>query len=412
MVSDGMTGNTPDQGGAPGASAVTAPPAPPVPPAPPGTAWTPPGGDAAREHGWRKGGAVFGALLVLVGVLALFGGLTSVFDVLRLWPLLIIFGGIMEIANPRREVFVKRVAEGLGSVAFGLVLLGNSFGYIPWTVWFTLATLWPVLLVALGIELLGRGFHMDWLRALSNVVLILALAYGVFVLQPTSGRVIFPFATSTEANATFSDARPHDAGVARGTAAIKVGATRFTLAAGDVLASIGGRAPSAGTPKLSTSVEGSAAVVSVTEPSERTVLIGTEDRSLDVTLDRAVKWNEVRFDVGAVSGDADLSGLDVSRVLLNVGASNVQLKIGGLASDVTVDISGGATSVTVLVPAGARCTVDSTSGLSNVRVPASFRQTSGIVVVGHSTFVSDGSGGPTIAISLRSGVSDLRIETY
>jgi hypothetical protein len=394
-----------------------APAAPPVPPGyGPATSAAPapsaPSGDSPRDGGWRQGGIFFGGILVLVGLLALFGGVTSFFDVLRLWPLLIVFGGVMEMVSPKREVLVKRLAEGLGTIAFGVVLLGNSLGYIPWTVWFTLATLWPVLLVALGIELVGKGLHANWLRACSNLLLIVALGYGVFVLQPTSGRLVFPFTTASAATAAFAETRPHDPAVSTGTATIKVGATRLTIGAGDMLAGIAGRARPVETPKLSTSVAGSAASVRIGEPGDRTVFIGTEDTNLDVLLDRAVKWSEIRLDVGAIAGDADLSGLDVARVLLNVGASDVQLKIGQLAKDVAVEISGGATSVTVLVPADAACRIDSASGLSNVRVPASFRQTSGIVVIGNSTFESAGSGGPTITISLRSGVSDLRIDTY
>jgi hypothetical protein len=419
MVSDDMNGQVPgtgdDTGGMPpqAAGAVAAPPAPPVPPAPPGTA------DPDRnrhhephEHEWKTGGAVFGALLVLAGLVALFGGFTSVFDLFRLWPLLIVFGGLMRIVTPRNETFLKRLAEGLGSVAVGLVFLGNTFGFIPWTVWITLLSLWPLLLIAIGIELVGRGLHMDWLRALSNVVLILGLAYGVFVLQPTSGRVTFPFVTSSAASVAFSDSKPHDAGATSGSAEIKVGATQLTLGAGDVMASIDGRSPASDTPKLTTSVEGSSAVVSVTEPSDSKVFIGTEDRSIAVKLDRSVDWSDIRLDVGAVSADADLSGLKVSGVTMNVGASDAKIKIGSLAKDVTVSISGGATSVTVRVPSSAACTIDSSSGLSNVRVPPTFRQTSGIVVVGNSTFVSDGSGGPTIHITLSSGVSDLSVETY
>jgi hypothetical protein len=64
------------------------------------------------------------------------------------------------------------------------------------------------------------------------------------------------------------------------------------------------------------------------------------------------------------------------------------------------------------VPANAACTIHATSGLSDVRVPASFRRTGGIPVLGDSAFVAEGSGGPTIAITLTSGVSDIQIETY
>ena len=99
-------------------------------------------------------------------------------------------------------------------------------------------------------------------------------------------------------------------------------------------------------------------------------------------------------------------------VKLNVGASDAKIKIGSRAPRVSVDISGGATSVTVRVPANATCAVSSTSGLSNISVPKAFRQTSGIVLLGNSTFIAAGQGGPKIDISLASGVSDLRIETY
>lgn len=393
-------------------SAVMSPPPPPAPPAPPSAPAPMPPGKGPGARGFKAGGALFGAVLVLIGLFALFGGVNSVFDVLRLWPLLIVFGGIMNIFNPREESLLKRIAEGLGSVAVGVVLLANTFGYLPWTVWFNVFSLWPVLLVALGIELVGRGLHMNWLRAMSNVVLILALAYGVLVLQPTSSRVVFPLVTTSASTASFTDTAPRNPSATTGTASIKVGATRLKVAAGDTLAAISGRAATGETPKLTTSVSGSSATVSVTEPGNRTVFLGTEDSGLDVTLDRSVKWDEVRFDVGAISGDADLSGLEVSRVLVNVGASDVRIKLGSRSRDVALDISGGATSVTVLVPADGACTINSSSGLSNIQVPPSFRRTSGIVVFGNSTFVSDGSGGPKIDVELKSGVSDLRIQTY
>jgi hypothetical protein len=407
------SGSGADTGEQHAAGAVAAPPAPPVPPAPPGTAgWTPPAGGPGRDRGWRTGGAAFGVLLVVAGLIALFGGFTSVFDLLRLWPLFIVFGGLMHVFSRHGDVPVKRVAEGLGTVALGLLLLGNTFGYVQWSVWFTLISLWPLLLVAIGIELVGRGLHMDWLRALSSVVLILGLAYGVFVLQPVSGRAVFPIVGISQSGAAFSDVRPHDPAVLSGTVDIKVGATRLTLSAGNALAGISGTAPSADAPQLSAPVAGATDAVTVTDPSTGGIFVGAQDRSLDVTLDGSVKWSEIRFDVGAVTADADLSRLEVARVVMNVGASDARLKIGALAKSVSVDVSGGATSVTILVPVDAACTVDAKSGLSDVRVPASFRQTSGIAGIGESSFVADGAGGPTIAISLSSGVSDLRVETY
>jgi hypothetical protein len=349
---------------------------------------------------------------VAIGLFALFGGFMSIFDVLRLWPLLIVFGGIAEMLTPRGEALVKRLAAGLGGVAVGLVLLGNTLGYIRWTVWITLASLWPLLVIAIGVELVGRGLHMNWLRALSNVILIFGLAYGVLVLQYAPGAAIFPFGSFAGPTVGFTAAKPHDASAVSGRASIKVGATGFSLTAGDVLASMGGRAPQADAPSLDAAVTGGVADVSVNEPGNRAVFIGAGDSTLDMTLDRAVKWSEVRLDVGAVSAAADLSELRVERVIVNAGASDIRLKIGTITDNVDVQVSGGAMSLTIRVPGSAACSVHTTSGLSDVRVPQSFRRTGGIPVLGDSTFVSDGSGGPTITITVTSGVSDIQIETY
>jgi hypothetical protein len=393
-------------------SSVAAPPAPPVPRAPASAPAAVPPSHGPDGRGWRSGGIFFGTLLVAVGLFALFGGLTSIVDVLRLWPLLIVFGGIAEMLTPRGEALVKRLAAGLGSVAIGLVLLGNTLGYIRWTVWIALASLWPLLVIAIGVELVGRGLHLNWLRALSNVILILGLAYGVFVLQYAPGAAVFPFGSFAGPTATFTAARPHDGSALTGRASVKIGATGFSLAAGDVLASVAGRAPKADTPALDAAVANGVAEVTVTEPGNRTVFVGAGNGTLDITLDRTVAWSEVRFDVGAVSGVADLSDLKVARVVMNAGASDIRLKLGNLADNVDVQVSGGAMSLTIRVPANAACTIHATSGLSDVRVPASFRRTGGIPVLGDSAFVAEGSGGPTIAITLTSGVSDIQIETY
>lgn len=410
-MSDEETGKAAEPPEAPAAPERPAqPPAPPVPT--PTTGWTSPGHSGATT-GARHGGIAFGVVLIAVGLIVLVGRFVPWFDVVRLWPLIVIASGLFQIFRSRGDVWIKRAVEGLGSVVVGLVLLGNTFGYISWSVWVTMLSLWPLLLVALGIELLGRGLHQNWLRALSNVVLILGLLYGVFVLGPGwAGGGVPLFGLSAGNMAVFEASAPHDPALAEGDAAIKVGAVRLNVGAGDRLAAIKGNAPTGDEPVLDTSSNAGAASVTISEPSDRTVFLPSNDRTLDVALDRAITWRSLRLNVGAVQGEVDLRELAVAEVEANVGASELRLQIGAKAPDVKVDISGGATSVTILVPADAAVTVDARSGLSNVSVPASFRRLSGVPGFGESTWTSDGSGGPRIAIAMQSGVADLNIETY
>jgi hypothetical protein len=376
------------------------------------TAQEPPQLPAQPVTGVKRGGTAIGIVLVCLGAIMLFGRYVPWLDLFRLWPLIIVIGGVAEMVRPHREPVLKRVAEGAGTVAVGLVLLGNTFGYIPWTVWITMLSLWPLLLVALGIELLGRGFGLTWVRALSNVVLLLGLLYGVFVLQPGTVGSGLAIPGLTRTGPSYSDSRPHDTAVRDGSATIKAGATLLKVGAGTDLARIGGNAPADAVPTLAVAVTSGTAAVTVQEPSRRTVVFGIQDRSLDLMLDREVTWKDVEFDVGAVQAQADLGGLVVEKVSANVGASDLTVTIGDRSRHVSVDVSGGVANVTLRVPASAEVTLDSKSGLSNVAVPAGFRRLSGIPFLGESSWRSDGSGGPQIAVTMQSGVSNLTIETY
>lgn len=362
--------------------------------------------------GVRHGGTVVGVVLVVLGIVMLFGRYVPWSDVLRLWPLLIVIGGTVQIFRPNNEQPLKRVAEGVGSIVVGLVLLGNTFGYLPWTVWVTMLSLWPLLLVALGIELLGKGLGLVWVRALSNVVLILGLLYGAFVLQP--GTVGFGWAVPgvRVTGVPYSADTPHDSAVREGTAIVRAGAARLAIEAGTSLVHMSGVAPSDSAPELNATVTSGVAEVSVDEPSRRTVVLGVHDRTMELTLDGAVTWKRLQLDVGAVEGDADLRGLRVESVVVNVGASDLSLTLGRRSDDVKVDISGGAANVTLRVPADATVSLNSKSGLSMVNTPAGFRRLSGMPVLGESTWVSEGSGGPSITVNVQSGVSNLDVETY
>jgi hypothetical protein len=404
-VSDDRSDGAQGAGGAPqtGPPEVTPSPASP---------WEP--SDAQRQRmpaGARRGGAAFGLVLIAIGVVMLFGRFVPWLDVVRLWPLIVIVSGIFQIFRRHGDAVIKRVAEGAGTVAVGVVLLGNSFGVISWAVWWTMLSLWPLLLVALGIEVLGRGLHLNWVRALSNVVLIAGLVYGVFVLGPAfSGGI--PMFSGSSGGVAYQASTPHDTSTTSGAAGVKVGAIRLSVGAGDQLAAIAGEAPVGNEPALHTSVTGGVADVTVSDPAGRVVFFPSPSRTLALALDRAVTWRDLRLDVGAAEAEADLRDLAVGAVDLNVGASNVRLWIGKKSPDVKVDVSGGVTAVTVMVPADAAVTVDSKSGLSAISVPATFAHLSGVPAFGESRWAADGSGGPSIAIAVSSGMSSLSIETY
>jgi hypothetical protein len=91
---------------------------------------------------------------------------------LRLWPLLFIVGGLDSLY--RRESFVGPILFiGLGTV----ILLGN-LGYLELASWTVFLRLWPVLLIAFGLDIL-IGHRSIW-SAVVGVALGLLLVAGVF----------------------------------------------------------------------------------------------------------------------------------------------------------------------------------------------------------------------------------------
>jgi hypothetical protein len=119
---------------------------------------------------------VWPIILIAVGVVFLLSNLGLVDKDIwqnfwKLWPLIFIAIGLDSLFR-RNEIAGPVFMIGLGT----LILL-NSVGLIGWRIWDILWRLWPVLLVAIGLEILFRRRSM-WISALA-VFGILAILGGV-----------------------------------------------------------------------------------------------------------------------------------------------------------------------------------------------------------------------------------------
>lgn len=66
-------------------------------------------------------------------------------------------------------------------IAVGLILLMNTLGYLEWSAWWSLLRLWPVLLIAAGLDIL-LGRRSIWCSVLA-VVLVTGVAAGALWLS-------------------------------------------------------------------------------------------------------------------------------------------------------------------------------------------------------------------------------------
>ncbi len=122
-------------------------------------------------------------LLVVLGIIFLLNNLGILRgdiwgSIWRLWPVILIAIGLDGIFR-RSEI-----AGPVFMIVLGSVFLMNSLGMIGWETWDVLWRLWPVILVAVGIEIL-IGRRSLWVSLLATVVIVGVLGVVIFTMVGT-----------------------------------------------------------------------------------------------------------------------------------------------------------------------------------------------------------------------------------
>lgn len=312
---------------------------------------------------------------------------------------------------------LKRIAEGLTVIAIGLVLLGNTFGVIPWGVWWNVFTLWPVLLIAAGIDVIGRGTDNTWLRVLSSLLVIAGLAWGVFAM-PVNGGAWGPFGpfvvtpmTSSGNNEPFDNTTQHDPAVLTGTARINGAVGTLTVTDGSDLVRASGESPFEPVFDVSSSPRGADVTVGM---GNGHWVAPRDSARLDVKLDRTVTW-DLTIDGGVSQIDADLSDLSLSSVTLKAGVSKGTLTLGAVdptaaRGGVPVLLDSGVSTFTLRIKEGENVRLRVDKGLSSVNKPAGLSLVEG----SEDTYETEGFSENLDFwdITLDAGVSTVRVEFY
>ncbi|HEX9093205.1 MAG TPA: hypothetical protein VF902_04405 [Coriobacteriia bacterium] len=355
-----------------------------------------------------RGGAVtFGVLLIVLGVAVTAGRWIPGLNLVNAWPLIVMVLGAARVLRSRDAY---GVLDGLTTVLIGGILLMNTTGRLAWGVWVSIASLWPLLLVAAGIAIVGKAVTQSWLRVVAQLVIIGGLLFGALVMPAGSWR--FPLVVGSLGtggpSVAFSESIRPDPAVRRGTATVQWGAAEIGVTSGSGIASATGQAPASWKPRLTGDVSGDSVDVLAGFAGEGSP--GSSGDRLDLELGRDVRWERIAVKVGAASSRIDLSDLDVARVELDTGASDSSITLGERASDVTVRVQAGVANVVVRVPKSAAVTVAS-QGPSAVSVPAGFTRTKGELFDEAWEYRPPGAS-TKIDLAVSGGIMNVRVETY
>ena len=132
--------------------------------------------DIPKKKPIYRGSLFFPIFLVVVGIVLLLNNLgklsESAWDTFLLcWPFIFLIMGLDSLLH-RHGAAVPTFFIGLG-----VILLLSNFNKVAWNTWDILLVIWPVFLVAIGLDILF-GRRSFWLGLLAGI-LVLALFFGI-----------------------------------------------------------------------------------------------------------------------------------------------------------------------------------------------------------------------------------------
>jgi hypothetical protein len=262
-------------------------------------------------------------------------------------------------------------------VGAGAILLLSNLGYVPWQSWNILWRLWPLLLVALGVDLLiGRRSVLG--AVISGLVLLLLI--GLVVALVVFAQNIPALAELTQTPAVHTEHVEYPLGDVEG-ALISLDFSAAPCAVSALENSpnlIEADVTLRNELVFETDVQGSQADVRLDSRFAGTWfwpfdLEGSE--RWDVRLSPRVPL-ELLLDTGSGHCEFDLTGLQIDVLDLNSGSGAVELALPS-ASTFRARIDSGSGSVSIVVPEGVGARVELDSGSGSFRPDGRFRLVEG-----------------------------------
>jgi len=291
-------------------------------------------------------------------------------------------------------------------IVIGLLgLLYNIFHFH--VVWTALWKFWPLILVLLGLSVFLRDRMSKWLLV-SFIALLSAVALFAFTQHGCHESFNFGDADSTGVESykqRFQE--PYSPAITQATFTLDAGAGKFNLkdTTGDLISAE--TESSVGQYELQhDETNGTASVTLAMKDRNIRWHGGKFQNKVNVHLNTHPEW-EMNFNVGAVSGEFDLSPFNAKKVSFDVGAAKLIIVLGDKAQETNVEIDAGASSLDIKVPKESGCEVRADVALSSKHFP-------GFISSGDNTYRTDNyeSSAKKIFINLDTGVSSISIERY
>ena len=251
-------------------------------------------------------------------------------------------------------------------IGLGVVFLLNNMGILAWSVWDVIFRLWPILLVAAGLDLL-LGRRSIW-GSLLALVLTLALLAGLLWMFE-AGVIPGQATEGEEIRQGLEGATQAEVILAPAVGSLQLDALLETdhLATGVIRPISGERI------HRDFAVQDQTATLRLQSEGAFGPLIGdwSGQRGWDLGLSANVPlWIEVNMGVG--SSELDLTDLQVRELDVSMGVGQTRVTLPA-AGDYQANVDGAIGETIVVIPRGLEVRISLDTGLAGRRLPAGFR---------------------------------------
>jgi lia operon protein LiaF len=347
-----------------------------------------------------RGSIFFPLVLIFLGVIFLLSNVGVLAgdvwgNILMLWPLLLIALGLDGIV--RRNGFAGPVFL----IGLGVVFLLANFGYLAFNVWEFVFRLWPLLLIAIGLDIvIGQRSAAGAVFGLAILLVLLFGAIWLFggvnfnagtavnteqISQGLKGATAAHLVINPASGALHLDASPAPPGLIQGRVSKSKGeqVTENFSVSGDT---------------ANYTLKGTGVGFLYIPPAKG------ETWSWDLAVNPGVPV-DLETSVGAGQMDLDLSELQVTALeaKMGVGQTTVTLPASG-NFDASVESAIG--QIIIIVPQSASVRIQSDTGLATIHVPQGYSKT------GEDVYTSPGYGTAENRINLKvnQAIGDIEVQ--
>ncbi len=294
---------------------------------------------------------------------------------------------------------------GIAFIVAGLLLVAYRFGYIDLGIFWSFLTLWPLLLIVIGVSIIFR--NRPWVKALAWILLI---ATVILYSHYFDKNVRFFGRDMVRYDLVSSEvAIDHNANIKTGSAIIMLGAGKLEIESSDdyeVKATF---------PEEITTFRSK---VSDNEAFEFSAIHDDDflrnSRWLAHGYDYSFELNEVILlnidvDMGAMDSDLDLRDIEFDRLDIDMGAGDIDLYLGYLENNARISIDSGVSDIKIYIPEDIPAQIIFDGGIKDINFDSD------------STFIKTGDNYETrefdksenyYIIDISTGVGELNIEQY